>query len=193
MKRWRIIILLAALLIWPATAAGSNALPSSAPAPTTDAGTPHTIHVVSGLDLPWIDGLGHHGITVYSAGHNGCNSVDGNGYCVGGAWPHVGSGHWIWAANPLQSGIVVTQTFFLPDNATPQDSSIDITGDDEYQLWFNGQSIGHNDDWTTIKHYTLTPQPGPNVLVARVNNWRTFAYKNPGGIIWDATIHYTAP
>ena len=96
---------------------------------------------------------------------------------------------WIWfpEGNPAESAPVCTRyfrrVFELPADATAGSAIINITADDQYQLYVNGQEAGHGDSWSapaTIAIGTYS-KPGRNVLEVVARNVGNSP--NPAGLL----------
>jgi len=90
-----------------------------------------------------------------------------------GTWPitpiNYSGVHWIWPRN--SDGYICEHAFFrqsiiIPDPCTVESSTIEITGDNEYIVYFNGVEIGSDGDcqepyegdiWMTSEVYAIDP------------------------------------
>src|SRR5437660_657632 len=106
-RKHRISIPLATFLIAALVGVALWGAARAAPAPVS-------VTVVSAPGDAFSDTLGNSGSAVLTFGHAGCNAVDANGFCSGGAWPTTISGaHWIWESqqtNGSQDNVPVSFT-----------------------------------------------------------------------------------
>ena len=84
--------------------------------------------------------------------------------------------NWIWSAdNALDKEPLGTRYFRreLKLGANPiTRAEVEITADDEYELFINGQSIGHGNKWQQLDRYDIKPllTDGPNVIAVAATN-----------------------
>ncbi len=128
---------------------------------------------------------------------------------------------WIWSETPVTGGrgvagdvVKFTDTFELTCTPTTAQLSLNITADNEYRVFLNGQKIADSgwtqvkdtcpgmyiDDYTYRSLYTHTVsdpdlfQSGTNTLVFDVLNLPCYTDSgNPGGLIYKAVITYDCP
>ncbi|MGA2175508.1 MAG: glycosyl hydrolase [Verrucomicrobiota bacterium] len=108
----------------------------------------------------------------------------------------LSSGKWIWRAegNPAEAappGARYFRRLLTVEAASPISSArLEMTADNSFQCWVNGQSAGSGDDWNRIVSMDLTHllKPGANLLaVAAVNGGD---HPNPAGLIGLLSIKY---
>lgn len=83
---------------------------------------------------------------------------------------------WIWSAENAQQAepkgdCYFRRTFDLK-TAPVQSALVEITGDDTYELYVNGQRLGAGTTWQQIDRYDIRPQlvSGQNVIAVRGSN-----------------------
>lgn len=87
-----------------------------------------------------------------------------------------GTAHWIWSAgeNPDQDLNRAKTCYFRQeiDLSRPLKVTIDITADDAYILYVNGDRIGEGSDWKYVKQFDVTQriQRGKNVIAVEATN-----------------------
>lgn len=122
---------------------------------------------------------------------------------------------WIWSETPVTGGrgatgdvVKFTDTFELACTPTTAQLSLDITADNEYRVYLNGQPVADS-DWKEVSdtcpryiddntyrwlyHYDVSGpfQSGTNTLVFDVLNLPCYSDSgNPGGLIYKAVITY---
>ena len=95
---------------------------------------------------------------------------------------------WIWFAegNPADSAPVATRyfrrTFELPVDQAIRAATIEITADDTFHLFVNGQEAGRGDGWGSPKKLAIGSflKPGRNVLAVEASNIGN--QPNPAGL-----------
>lgn len=165
------------------------------------------VTLVSAPGDPYTDDAGNSGIAALTYGQFGCNGVDSNGFCTGGAWQIVSipDAHWIWESQltqPWQDGHPATfsKTFTIPPNATSITGNIQITADNAFDLQVNGVEIGQSHNFTVVSSFDVSSalRPGQNTITAKVTNDCCFSqWGNPAGLLYRADVSYvpdsTAP
>jgi putative membrane-bound dehydrogenase-like protein len=81
---------------------------------------------------------------------------------------------WIWSGAHKHREVPAATCYFRKvfEMGTPEAGQIEITGDDEYELFVNGHAIGSGNNWKQLDSFDITKylQPGENVIAARVPN-----------------------
>lgn len=81
---------------------------------------------------------------------------------------------WIWAAegNPAQTPAANAYFRITFQVENPESGQIEITADNSYSLWLNGERIGAGTDWNQIDRYDLTSRliKGKNVIAVLGQN-----------------------
>ena len=84
--------------------------------------------------------------------------------------------NWIWSAENAQQtepkGDCYFRRTFDLKTAPVQSALVEITGDDTYELYVNGQRLGAGQAWQQIDRYDIRPQlvSGQNVIAVRGSN-----------------------
>ncbi len=103
---------------------------------------------------------------------------------------------WIWfpEGNPAESAPVATRyfrrDFELPTNQTASAATIEITADDEFHLFVNGQEAGKGDSWGSPKTIAIGAllRPGTNVLAVEASNVGN--NPNPAGLVAKLKVKF---
>lgn len=117
-------------------------------------------------------------------------------------WEHgektndFGGANWIWfpEGNPAESAPVATRyfrrVFELPVNQAVSAATIEITVDDQFDLFINGQAAGTGDGWGTPKKIAVGDflKPGKNLLAVEARNVGN--NPNPAGVIAKLRIEF---
>jgi hypothetical protein len=140
-------------------------------------------------------------------GHAGCRDAK----CTRGAWSSIaktmGEGllvppRWIWKSQLVSPSEALVggsaaflQRFYLPADATRIRGQIQITADNAYTVFVNGQVIGRGDNWQTVHVFDIDVPANPtvNAIAVVVQNFPQPAgtpETNPAGLIYRATIFY---
>ena len=101
----------------------------------------------------------------------------------------LGGAKWIWfpEGDPAESAPVGTRyfrrVFELATNDLIRDATVDITADDQFRLFVNGQEAGKGDDWRAPAKISIGAflKPGKNVVAVEARNVGTTP--NPAGLI----------
>jgi len=135
---------------------------------------------------------------------------------VHGSWPTIAGATWIWRtqytdplweyANVPTGGWYFQRTFSLPSAAYDISGSINITADNAYYLYVNGNAIGGDgalsrdgpdtQQWKTVEEFAITQfQPGQNTILIRSMNYfdSGSSSSNPAGLVFKAEITYKEP
>src|SRR5258706_10794879 len=110
-------------------------------------------------------------------------------------WDHgektndFGGAKWIWfpEGNPADSAPVCTRyfrrVFELPANEQVSAAAIEITADDQFDLYINGQAAGKGDGWGSPKNIAVGAflKPGKNDLAVEARNVGN--NPNPAGVL----------
>jgi len=93
---------------------------------------------------------------------------------------------WIWWnknawSTSTQDPVWFRRVFYVPSTLT---MNIEMTADNAYWLYLDGNSIDYNQDWTTRKTYGLLLTPGYHVLAIEAVN---FGCCNPAGLLLSAS------
>ena len=72
-----------------------------------------------------------------------------------------------WTAREWPQVIYYRYTFSAPASGR---ATLHLTSIDEYEVFFNGRSLGENDDWTTMDEYPLSLVNGDNELAVQTTN-----------------------
>jgi len=82
-----------------------------------------------------------------------------------------GAPEWIWTAGDLTSA---KTAYFRQEIklSSPTDVTIDITADNSYELYVNGDLVGSGDNWQYVKQFNITKrvQRGKNVIAVKATN-----------------------
>jgi len=108
----------------------------------------------------------------------------------------LSSAKWIWRAegNPAQAappGARYFRRILTVESGSPITSArLEMTADNSFQCWVNGQSAGSGDDWNRTFSMDLTRllKPGANLLAVKAVNGGDSP--NPAGLIGLLTIQY---
>ena len=112
---------------------------------------------------------------------------------------------WIWTAEYVTpeearygAEYEFRKLFDIPVDAANIVGSIDITTDNEYVLYINGNLVGSNDVWQNVESYDVS-----GYLTAGVNNITVLAVNipwntddpmaNPGGLLYNLLVEYDEP
>jgi hypothetical protein len=175
---------------------------------------------VSRAGIPWVYTDGSSGTAELTYGHNGCGEIDASGFCSTGVWLSVPGAHWIYKtqnvtedeANLGTEVITFTDSFELPSSASVITATLQITADNAFRVWLNGEFIGTHGtmfaypwgagDGTegTLWPYAVTPTPGANVLLIEMLNHGTMTgevpeppltpWESPSGLIYRLDISF---
>jgi hypothetical protein len=105
-------------------------------------------------------------------------------------------GEWIWleenaAADAPVGARVFRRSFELPADVRVNEASLGVTADDAFTLWLNGEKLGSQNDWRTLKRMdgmAAKLKPGRNVIAIRAENVKADVPKNPAGLICGLSI-----
>ena len=108
-----------------------------------------------------------------------------------------GGAQWIWfpEGNPAESAPVCTRyfrrDFDLPTNEPVNAATIEITADDQFDLFVNGQVAGKGSGWGSPKNIAIGAwlKPGTNVLAVAARNVGN--NPNPAGVLAKLKIEFT--
>jgi alpha-L-rhamnosidase len=111
------------------------------------------------------------------------------GWDQGAKTNDFGGAQWIWfpEGNPAVSAPVCTRyfrrTFELPAHEAVGAATLEITADDQFHLFINGQEAGQGDNWGVPQRIAVGAllQPGKNVLAVEARNVGNGP--NPAGLI----------
>lgn len=173
--------------------------------PSVAAANTHTFWRSSATDQQWVDPIAHTaGLSVLSVPNIGCNAVDQHGYCTAGLYPTRRGAHWIWEAaetdpanNTSDYGpVMFVRRIDVPNSLGPVHGKLQITADNEYDVWINGVHVGTGADWSVIDSWSVpanTLQPGPNWMVIEVTNFAgpMSAFENPAALLYKLKVTYT--
>lgn len=126
-----------------------------------------------------------------SFGHDGCRELDHEAHCASGVWPRVGAGRWIWKSATVtpeeasEGATVVFQKEISLSRNLPL--SIELSADDKYFLYWNGNFVGENFGWETSETWPLEGEEGSNLLrIAVMNNSHHGGpLANPAGLAYQ--------
>ena len=118
-------------------------------------------------------------------------------------WDHgeqtndFGGAQWIWfpEGNPAVSAPVCTRyfrrVFALPAKAAMRAATIEITADDQFNLFVNGQAAGQGDGWGSPRKIAVGAflKPGKNVLAVEARNVGN--NPNPAGLLAKLKVELT--
>jgi len=107
-----------------------------------------------------------------------------------------GGAQWIWfpEGNPADRAPVCTRyfrrVFELPANEAVSAATIEITADDQFDLFVNGQAAGQGDYWGSPKNLAIGGllKPGKNVLAVEARNVGN--NPNPAGVLAKLKIEF---
>jgi len=107
-----------------------------------------------------------------------------------------GGANWIWfpEGNPADRAPVATRyfrhVFELPVNQVISAATIEITADDQFNLFVNGQEAGKGDGWGSPRTIAVGAflKPGKNVLAAEARNVGN--EPNPAGLIARLKVEF---
>jgi hypothetical protein len=111
--------------------------------------------------------------------------------------PDVPLGDWIWfpEGEPATDAPAATRTFRrlfqLPADAHVKSAALAITADDRCTIWLNGDELGSQNDWHTVRRFDAIAnklKSGRNVLAVRAQNVKADVPKNPAGLICGLTV-----
>jgi alpha-L-rhamnosidase len=109
-----------------------------------------------------------------------------------------GGAQWVWfpEGNPAQSAPVATRyfrrVFELPANETLQSAIMEVTADDQFDLFVNGQKAGAGSGWGSPQTIAIGSllKPGSNVLAVEARN--VGSNPNPAGLLARLEIEFTS-
>ncbi len=104
---------------------------------------------------------------------------------------------WIWRYYSTFTPDEIGEITYFRKTFTPNVASatLIIAGDNDYELYVNGVSIGTGVSWNVGQSYVITLTPNvPNTIAVRVqNNIGEYDQPNPGGLLIDLTFAPFAP
>jgi len=109
------------------------------------------------------------------------------------------NGYYVYGdSNPFPQGFIGAQTLFsrksfcIPLNAYDISGNIDITVDNEFELFINGNSIGTGNNWATLYSFATVFQTGKNVIATKSINipGPPTNETNPAALIYKAEVSY---
>jgi hypothetical protein len=115
-------------------------------------------------------------------------------------WASIPGASWIWPYYRVDSAdkfgpYDFKKEFALPDDISDAAGSFQISSDDIYTLYINGELIADNVDAVgVVNTYQFTPLPELNVIEITAFNILGFGVNpesNPAGIIYRADINFT--
>ena len=138
-----------------------------------------------------------------AVGNVGCETVNDADECTAGVWPSIPGAAWIWSPGPAEQA-TFTARFRLPPQAKKRDGVLEISADNAYQAYLNGELVGSGgafdpdgpDDftWATVFTHDLDPKAKENVLEVRVINYfGAPTDENPAGVTFRLTASYVCP
>ena len=126
----------------------------------------------------------------------------GNGSAYPARWngSDYNNGYYVYGdSNNFPSGFIGAQTLFsrksfcIPLNAYDISGNIDITVDNEFELFINGNSIGTGNSWAALYSFeNITFQRGKNVIATKSINipGPSTNETNPAALIYRAEVSY---
>ncbi|MEY4916421.1 MAG: hypothetical protein RL616_334, partial [Verrucomicrobiota bacterium] len=107
-----------------------------------------------------------------------------------------GGAQWIWfpEGNPAESAPVCERyfrrVFELPANETVSAATIEITADDQFDLYVNGQAAGKGTHWTEPGKFAIGVllKPGENILAVAARNVGN--HPNPAGVLAKLKVEF---
>jgi len=94
---------------------------------------------------------------------------------------------WIWAAEGNPETVPAANAYFRVTVSVnqPESGQIEITGDNSYSLWINGERIGAGINWQQIDRFDLTSRllKGKNVIAVLAQN-----SDGPAGLVARLTV-----
>ncbi|HWD93746.1 MAG TPA: glycoside hydrolase family 78 protein [Verrucomicrobiae bacterium] len=105
---------------------------------------------------------------------------------------------WIWfpEGNPTESAPVAARyfrhVFELPANQTVSGAIMEITADDQFRLFVNGEGAGHAENWSTPQKVEIGKflKAGKNVLAVEARN--VGDNPNPAGLVAKVKIEFAS-
>jgi len=94
--------------------------------------------------------------------------------------------------------LFVRKDFCIPLNAYNISGNVDITADDGFEFFTNGNYMGSGNTWTQLYSFGLVLQTGKNVIAAKCYNinllpeWNPTNEMDPAALIYKAEISYDA-
>ena len=103
---------------------------------------------------------------------------NGNGYWTYGTpegWTvEASNAWWVWTTAPSLNADVGSSYWRLPINVPTSVGTvrykINLTVDDEYDLYVDGQFLGSGEDWNNMSEYEFVLSPGNHVIAMEVRN-----------------------
>lgn len=116
------------------------------------------------------------------------------------SWPSISGASWIWneevdgtgSHTPDEETLTFIREFVL--TGEPVSVELDITADNHYTAYINGNLIGTDGDWNDVENYVIPVDDlivGTNVLqIVVVNETRPDGYTgpNPGGLLYRLVV-----
>lgn len=86
----------------------------------------------------------------------------------------LGSAEWIWSPSHTKNEIPVGECYFRKtfEVTDPDIGEVQITADNEFELFVNGKAVGTGNDWRQLKVFEISPHlvRGQNSVSIRVSN-----------------------
>jgi RHS repeat-associated protein/uncharacterized repeat protein (TIGR01451 family) len=134
----------------------------------------------------WSDASGIVGKAQLTYGHVGCNAVDINNQCTGGAWPKVTGAEWVWSTKDWSPSRMET-TFTKSFQAGAGPGVLHVSADNIVVALLNGNEIVRDVGFNGVRDVSVTLQNGQNTLVLVVRNFEDShdPNQNPAGVAWS--------
>ncbi|HUY36118.1 MAG TPA: HEAT repeat domain-containing protein [Pirellulales bacterium] len=91
-----------------------------------------------------------------------------------GIQPAAGEAEWIWSPAHAKDVVPLATCYFRKAIKVAKGDSVtaQVTGDDDYELFVNGEPVGKGDDWRLMKIFNLAEQlhSGTNTIAVKVRN-----------------------
>ncbi len=126
-------------------------------------------------------------------GHAGCDGVDADGQCTGGAWLGLPGAVWIWRSRDADQSlreITLTKKFYVSSGDASNVGLLRIAGDNDFHAELNGEVVADGDQYATTVDVAVPLEHGLNTMVVTVTNqevdppWNN-PYNNPAGVTWS--------
>lgn len=162
---------------------------SADPAPTT---------IVSRTGLAWTGEDATSGTSVLTYDNGGCQGIDANGFCTGGAWPKISGAHWIWRSQNVTADEAVNGTPWVTFTdsfsvvASGGQTELVIAADNQYQASIDGQP-NLTGGSLNVDHYPLSLSAGTHTLTVAVRGDASVGadpYSNPTGVAYKVSTSY---